>query len=1090
MFLILLLGLNPVFSAICYVNELGDSGPGTLRDIIASASPGDRIQINTPGTIYFEGAICFIDVSFVYNNATWADGGAVFCAVTAPSQIVRCDFNTSKANWGGGLSSNVTGGTTLQINQTTFQRNQAGGNGGGVKFVDNGTVDITNSTFFDNTAATSGGGIDVMEGKININHVTITKNTASTGSGINNSGGTARVQNTIIAQNTGNRDIFGNFVTLGHNIIGAKLVLTRFVDGVNDDMVGTPANPVDAKLNVLSFNGGSTMTCALLPGSPAVNSSAATALTVDQRGFVRPTLGTLPDRDAFESSYSNPVAVDDADTTTSPFSVTTNVLRNDYDPDGNIQEGTITLTHNPANGTITAVNDCTITNTTLAPFWGDDEYKYTVKDNDGLVSNEGVVKIHVKPGIQLVLVYPNGGTLTINDPLQIQWAGGVGHPKVHLLFSHDGGGHWQTMAWNIDNTGAFDTFVPGYPTTDAQFKVVSASDAGNNDINDAPVTITGPPRWVEDRELEAEWFSLLPPMTWGWDGEAFNSRFFYSSENINGCAVITVNVDAGVYALWGRTLTWYKLGNSFLVSIDNGPEYLWDTPKQDDWVWHKMIHRDNKTTTPPLLLTMTAGKHTIKICAREHFTRLDKIWLTNNLKEMPETAPKARIKLTAPADSAHLVAKSVTNITWTSKDIGDTVSVMASIGDSSFNNPIVLARKMFNTGVIAWNVPDVTTDSAFIRICAGDTGDTPADQNFWPFAIGEGVQVKVNYAVGFDGVNDILSIPHHGDFNLEKTFTICFWMKTDQPQQEGTRILEKGFYDEYALGFIDNGSRLGGALRMPFDEKNTRMSNVFGPSQTTVTAGVWTHVAYTWDGRTASMYINGILETQEPAEFKPRRTAFDLIIGAAKRPTGVIERYFNGILDDLQFWSTAKSAQEIQAGMYNSPAAENQFLIAWYDFQTGSGNVVLDRSMNKHNGLLLEVQTKAESNNRWILCDSPGTVLAGGAQQQKSAEPLVLTAVPGSWQLLQNYPNPFNSGTTIVFEVPASGKSNPVVTITLYDIRGRRILTLLNRAMGPGQHSVYWDGRSLDGNMAPSGVYFYNMQSGSFRQTRRMVYLR
>jgi len=83
--------------------------------------------------------------------------------------------------------------------------------------------------------------------------------------------------------------------------------------------------------------------------------------------------------------------------------------------------------------------------------------------------------------------------------------------------------------------------------------------------------------------------------------------------------------------------------------------------------------------------------------------------------------------------------------------------------------------------------------------------------------------------------------------------------------------------------------------------------------------------------------------------------------------------------------------------------------------------------------------------------------------------------------LLQNYPNPFNAATTIKFILPESGK----VKLTVFDVLGRRVQTLINDNKNAGIQSVIFDASLLS-----SGVYFYRLEAGSLAETKRMVLLR
>ncbi len=90
-------------------------------------------------------------------------------------------------------------------------------------------------------------------------------------------------------------------------------------------------------------------------------------------------------------------------------------------------------------------------------------------------------------------------------------------------------------------------------------------------------------------------------------------------------------------------------------------------------------------------------------------------------------------------------------------------------------------------------------------------------------------------------------------------------------------------------------------------------------------------------------------------------------------------------------------------------------------------------------------------------------------------------SVPTSFALFANYPNPFNPSTTISFDVPVDSR----VRLTVFDVAGRRVATLLNEPLSPGRHRVDWDARGV-----ASGMYFVRMESGEFSATQTMTLLK
>ncbi len=93
--------------------------------------------------------------------------------------------------------------------------------------------------------------------------------------------------------------------------------------------------------------------------------------------------------------------------------------------------------------------------------------------------------------------------------------------------------------------------------------------------------------------------------------------------------------------------------------------------------------------------------------------------------------------------------------------------------------------------------------------------------------------------------------------------------------------------------------------------------------------------------------------------------------------------------------------------------------------------------------------------------------------------------LPRAYGLFQNYPNPFNPSTVIPFDVPEH--SEGPLCLAIYDLRGRRVRTLVRGDIAPGRHTVYWNGRDNRGGRVPSGVYIYRLRTSGFTATRRML---
>ncbi len=98
----------------------------------------------------------------------------------------------------------------------------------------------------------------------------------------------------------------------------------------------------------------------------------------------------------------------------------------------------------------------------------------------------------------------------------------------------------------------------------------------------------------------------------------------------------------------------------------------------------------------------------------------------------------------------------------------------------------------------------------------------------------------------------------------------------------------------------------------------------------------------------------------------------------------------------------------------------------------------------------------------------------------------VLTLAPATFELAQNYPNPFNPSTDIRFRIPDASQ----VSLIVYNTLGQEIKTLVNDYYEAGEHTVAWDGRDNNGQSLPSGIYFYQIEAGAYKQMKKMMMIK
>jgi len=105
----------------------------------------------------------------------------------------------------------------------------------------------------------------------------------------------------------------------------------------------------------------------------------------------------------------------------------------------------------------------------------------------------------------------------------------------------------------------------------------------------------------------------------------------------------------------------------------------------------------------------------------------------------------------------------------------------------------------------------------------------------------------------------------------------------------------------------------------------------------------------------------------------------------------------------------------------------------------------------------------------------------GGTIALRSVSP-----VPDAFAVSQNYPNPFNPSTDIAYALPEAGNVN----IEIYNILGQQVKSLANEYQDAGNYVVTWNGDDESGSTVASGVYFYRVSAGEYKDIKKMVLMK
>ncbi len=147
---------------------------------------------------------------------------------------------------------------------------------------------------------------------------------------------------------------------------------------------------------------------------------------------------------------------------------------------------------------------------------------------------------------------------------------------------------------------------------------------------------------------------------------------------------------------------------------------------------------------------------------------------------------------------------------------------------------------------------------------------------------------------------------------------------------------------------------------------------------------------------------------------------------------------------------------------------------------TGIMHVFNRRNSPLDNNWIVKVAVDPLTNNIWVLNLHSG-VFVYNEQGLTGFHLASFPHIPGAFALKQNYPNPFNPSTTIGFTLKKGGH----VRLTIFDVRGRKVRTLIDDFKPAGRYSVSFDGQNLAG-----GVYFYRLNVGQKSITRKMILIK
>ena len=460
------------------------------------------------------------------------------------------------------------------------------------------------------------------------------------------------------------------------------------------------------------------------------------------------------------------------------------------------------------------------------------------------------------------------------------------------------------------------------------------------------------------------------------------------------------------------------------------------------------------------------------------------------------------------SDGCRIMVKSLNNVFF---DINNSFFII---------NNSAIPQLVVDTSVIELTLPLDT-----VMVVEREISNSGDDGSVLSYELDVDYELNGEGYLSFDGEDDFVDLGANllsgaGDFS------ITLWIKTTETNEVIIQQRNGGFNGEYQLNV--NGD---GRLNFWTYSDGYRWS-VSSPGS--VNDGNWHHVVLVQDET-----INGGRMCVDGSEVSSSSGGLVNLDGNIHSYLGADMRdhvnYFSGSIDAVGILSVALSNMDVE-GLYSGGQSFNlnynhdgysgaNDLDAFYPVKLMSGTTLSDASGNGHDGNISGANWDGDliPVPDWLVVSGSYSWLEAGESDQISitviteelendtvyvGHVLVLTSgdatsipvhlntgdnlsagvsqLPRKFNLYPAYPNPFNPVTTLRYDLP----EDAMINVTIYDMMGRRIKTLVNGPQSAGYKSVQWNTNNSTGQPVSAGVYLYQVRAGEFVETRKMVLLK
>ncbi len=278
-------------------------------------------------------------------------------------------------------------------------------------------------------------------------------------------------------------------------------------------------------------------------------------------------------------------------------------------------------------------------------------------------------------------------------------------------------------------------------------------------------------------------------------------------------------------------------------------------------------------------------------------------------------------------------------------------------------NADALATQALLRNIAYWNTSDSpleTARSIEFSMSDGDGGASNViSQTVNVTAVaGNPIAVDDTFGLDFDGEDDYVLIADSPSLTMTNTMTMEAWINPDASTNVNRMIINKEGEYEVAL-FSDN--------QIYWAFANSDPGWAWHGTGYTVNNGEWNHIAVAYDNGAVSTYVNGKLVDFYAGSGTigdAHATLDDLRIGGrSNNPAG---KFFDGKIDDVRIWSTARTQAEIEAGLDGGVTGAEAGLAGYWKFNEASGTVADDATANDNDGVLTELSGLGTPLPTWV----------------------------------------------------------------------------------------------------------------------------